>query len=249
VDDGGSGKSEPYLWPVFLWADGGTLARAATGGDPVESLASLLGLSARDRLGGGFQNGTVVAVPPELGSHTALLDDDPRRGMGVAVGVLERDETPDSAARAGHAAFAAQVPQRVNEFVRREARLPSEGEMAPIGDALQVATDQAMRDAQSWWSRLTNDQDDVLGVAFRWLDAAGLERGSRRRWRSFAGATSTKSPSASPSPRRRNPIRALRSPPRSSRRAPPSTRSTPRSGRCRISSGSPRRPTSRGCAT
>ncbi len=175
-DDGGSGKSEPYLWPVFLWADGGTLARAATGGDPVGSLASLVGLSARDRLGGGFQNNTVVAVPPDLGVHTVLLDDDPRRGAGVAVGVLEWDETPDSAARAGHAAFAAQVRQRVNDFVRREARLPADGEMAPIGDAIGAATDQAMRDAQSWWSRLTNDQDDVLGVAYRWLDATELER-------------------------------------------------------------------------
>jgi hypothetical protein len=176
VDDE-AGKSEPYLWPVFLWADGGTLARAATGGDPVESLASLVGLSARDRLGGGFQNNTVVAVPPELGAHTALLDDDPRRGMGVAVGVLEWDETPDSAARAGHAAFAAQVRQRVNDFVRGEARLPADAEMAPIGDAIRAATDQAMRDAQSWWSRLTNDQDEVIGVAYRWLDAAALDVG------------------------------------------------------------------------
>lgn len=176
MDDGGSGRSEPYLWPVFLWADGATLARGAAGGDPVSSLASLVGLSARDRLGGGFQNNTVAIVPPELGTHTALLDDDPRRGMGVAVGVLEWDETPDSAARAGHAAFAAQVRRRVNDFVRQQARAPAEGEMAPIGEAIRAATGQAMRDAQSWWSRQTNDQDDVLGVAYRWLDAAELER-------------------------------------------------------------------------
>ena len=99
---------------MFLWADGGTLSRAATGGDPVESLASLVGLiGARSARAVDSRTTPWSPFRRELGAHTALLDDDPRRGMGVAVGVLEWDETPNSAARAGHAAFAAQVRQRV----------------------------------------------------------------------------------------------------------------------------------------
>lgn len=95
-----SGHSEPYIWPVFILIDDATIASGH-----VHAAAPVLG-SARIVIKSDMRRGETADIPGEVGVLRFRVDDNPGFfQLILIVALLENDETPVKALRAGFSAF------------------------------------------------------------------------------------------------------------------------------------------------
>jgi hypothetical protein len=169
-------SSEPYLWTVFFHADintatlgqGNRLATYTPGSD----------WTTRGMYPDGVEAGDDIGIPWSLGKRRFTLDDG---GLGIAVcGVLylllEQDQTPGDAIKAGHRALADAADVVLNSYV--DSKYPAVAEPTPaeikvMADQIQGEVTDAIKHKLSWYDAL-NDQDDFFGFGYQFLSHAEL---------------------------------------------------------------------------
>jgi hypothetical protein len=105
AESDGNGHSEPYIWPVLLRIDDGTLTTPQL----LSVIAPVVG-HARDEIAQDMRAGQTAAIPAGVGVlRTRYADGQSTRKAVVVVALWESDETPDAAVRAGYQAFVSEV--------------------------------------------------------------------------------------------------------------------------------------------
>jgi hypothetical protein len=168
----GSGHSEPYIWPLFLWVDDDTIGS----GDFVAATAHGNAFS-REVIKSGINDGEVVPIPSTVRTLGHRFDDDGgTRQFGIVVLLFEWDETPMDAVRAAYSAYVRELPIALGEFVSRNLRAPeTAAEIQSIVDEVRPKIVDAGRDALSNWEKVqvfagSLDLDDEHGFDNFWVD-------------------------------------------------------------------------------
>ena len=105
-----SGHSEPYIWPVFILIDDATIASGH-----VHVAAPLLE-SARVVIKNDMRRGETAEIPGAVGVLRFRVDDNPGFfQLILIVALLENDETPVKALRAGFSAFVNGLAQGIDD--------------------------------------------------------------------------------------------------------------------------------------
>lgn len=163
-----SGRSEPYLWFCFFWADA-TLNLS----EPISVFAPPL-YDIRGMFPDGVGNNQDIPIPTILGTFSRNLH--PPAVLGVLIALLEEDETPDDAIVAGYDAFADAARRELNNFVlehRLRAPTPDEAEM--IKQAIKTSALAAVKSKLSFLSKLFDNQDDFLGFSYAIFEEVPLQ--------------------------------------------------------------------------
>ncbi len=177
--------SEPYLWTVFFKGD---IESAMLG--PKHRIATFTHhdeTSAREFFPGGVDTGDDVSIPIAMGVHSFLID---RGGLSVAaVGflavLLEKDESPEHAMRAGHQAFAEAADLEINAYVDDHFPAivkPSDEEIKEIAGRIAKEAKDAVRDELAWYQIFSRTRTtySVTGTpCFCWKISSKLPRQSR----------------------------------------------------------------------
>lgn len=110
----GTGHSEPYLWPVLLRVDDETLATP-----PLLSSLHPAEQFARAVVKQNMKRGDSAPVPQGQRSFTFRFSDNLKlHNVILIVALLEEDETPDRAVKAGYISFRNEVPKAVGTLDR-----------------------------------------------------------------------------------------------------------------------------------
>ena len=100
-DTDSSRNPEPYIWPVLLWTHDKVLASRELVG-----VTTPEGTNAREVIKKGMRIGESADIPRSVGLLCTRFDSGSRiRRLVLAVAVLEKDEAPEAAIRAGFQAF------------------------------------------------------------------------------------------------------------------------------------------------
>jgi hypothetical protein len=169
----GSGHSEPYLWPVLLWVDDHTLGTPELVGVTNPALGN-----ARVVIKGDMRAGQTADIPPSVGVLRVRLEDGLQvRKLILVLLLLENDETPQKALRAGFQAFPRELRAAIadNLFALNTA---NEAETMALVKAITTRVDgrvrSAIRGALSASEKVrvalgTLNLDDVVGSDFRFF--------------------------------------------------------------------------------
>ena len=160
-------KTEPYIWPALIQVDDHTL----TTPDLVKLVAPVLG-NARVVIKDSMRAGDVAAIPTPVGVLRARFEDGlATRALIVVVALLEMDETPESAMKAGYQAYRNELRAAVAEnlFALSGAdEAERERITGLITERVAKKVRSAVEDGLSWFEKAqvlagTLDLDDPMG--------------------------------------------------------------------------------------
>lgn len=162
----GSGHSEPYVWTVLLWVDDTTIMSGKLVGSSAPGNAS-----SRVVIKEGIKAGETVTMPSAQNRFAHRFEDNlDRRDIAIVVALLEEDETPDRAVRAGYDAFVREVPAAVVDFaLSHGGNAPeTDAERQEVADAVRPKIESAVRGALSNFEKFqiaigSLDLDDEVG--------------------------------------------------------------------------------------
>lgn len=98
-------RTEPYIWPVLIRVDDNTISTPQL----VSVISPALG-NARVVIKDSMRAGDVASIPLSVGTLRTRFDDNlSTRRLLLVVALLENDETPETAMRAGFQAFVSEV--------------------------------------------------------------------------------------------------------------------------------------------
>ena len=172
----GTGHSEPYIWPVLVVVDDHSLALP----EQVRVIAPSPA-AARVVVKDDMRAGHVADIPSHVGTIRTRVDDDlDVLRMILVVAVLEEDETPSAAVKAGFNAFTAAIGvaigsrlQELNNASPEEMQVLLKVITAEVQGKVETATHNALSASQKVRVFLgTLNLDDVIGTAFRSFNAA-----------------------------------------------------------------------------
>jgi hypothetical protein len=123
VESDAHGGSEPYLWVTYFIVDGRNIAQP----EPVATLTPVYDAFRRE-FPDNVRDGQVINVPPFIANFSAQVDPGPLNFMmvGCVVLLLEEDESPDKAMRAGRNAY-------VSAFRPADCQAARDGRLCPHG--------------------------------------------------------------------------------------------------------------------
>jgi hypothetical protein len=176
------GSAEPYMWTSFFHADLITLASGP--GHRIATYTPHANWTTRGVFPGGIGAGDSVNIPPSLGAYEVELN----RGVpsslpniavvGALFVLMEQDDTPGDAIRAGHEAFAEAVDRVLNNFVDDNSDHldedpptvpePTEAEIEMLASEIQGEVMGAIKDELSL-IHLLFDHDDFYGFGYVFL--------------------------------------------------------------------------------
>lgn len=162
-----SGKSEPYLWLAYMWADSTTHGAKIY----VPSFTNVRGM-----FPGNVGDNQNISIPVELGRFQVDLEDTGGMALAVFAVLLEEDETPDDAIEAGYAEFGAAVGREITQFALdllthgMPLRPPTEAELEQIVGRIKSSIFSAIESKLGILSKCFDNQDDFIGysVYFFW---------------------------------------------------------------------------------
>lgn len=165
------GAHNPYLWTVFFHGDINTFTLGA--GNRLATNTPLASTTSRGLFPNDVQTGDDVHIPASLGVHTVILDDGGTgRGVaGVLFVLLDQEQTPGDAIRAGHQALAESADSVLNDYVDYKfpnVTVPTEMEIQQMADMIEADVSNAIKDELSWY-HLFLEHDEFLGFGYQLL--------------------------------------------------------------------------------
>lgn len=162
-----SGHSEPYIWTAFIRGDASTFSDINRIIDIQVPFETETGRGLFGNAGKGVEPGDIIFIPAALGANTSTVQTFPIAGketvfLGFIVVLLEEDDTPVDAMRAGHRAFAESLREEITRFAVLNRRLPTEDEIQVIKDKIATRVKDAVKGKLSWYHFWTA-QDDLIG--------------------------------------------------------------------------------------
>lgn len=168
AEDDGSGASEPYLFVTYFWVDGRNIATP----QPVSTMTPVYD-AYRTEMPNGVRAGTVLSVPPFLGNGQFEVDPGPLNFMlaGAIVLLWEEDETPLPAILAGRNAYMSGIHEELNDLVRARIQTLDTSSVTPeeadaLAEALRPIVKDAIASRLSFWQKLLDNQDDLIGYTY-----------------------------------------------------------------------------------
>jgi hypothetical protein len=156
------GNSEPYLWFAYFFTD---LLRLMND-KPIEVFVP--NIPDTRALFPSVANNQDVAIPPEIGTFPVSLEPGVLNAamLGVIVVLLEEDDPPGSAIRAGYNAFRTAVHRELNKFFDVAGlRPPNDDEMRQIAAAISNSVQEAIQDEAGILSIFCDNQDNAIGFS------------------------------------------------------------------------------------
>jgi hypothetical protein len=156
------GNSEPYLWFAYFFTD---LLRLMNE-KPIEVFVP--NIADTRALFPSVGNNQDVAIPPEIGTFPVSLEPGVLNAamLGVIVVLLEEDDTPSSAIRAGYNEFRTAVHRELNNFFDVAGlRPPTDDEMKQIAAAIGNSVQDAIQDEAGILSIFCDNQDNAIGFS------------------------------------------------------------------------------------
>ncbi len=168
TEDDGSGASEPYMFVTYFWVDGRNISTP----QPVSTMTPVYD-GYRTEMPNGVRRGTVLSVPPFLGTAQFEVDPGPLNFMlaGAIVLLWEEDETPMNAVLAGRNAYMAGIHEELNDLVKARIQALDTSPVTPaeadaLAEALRPIVKNAIASRLSVWQKLFDDQDDLIGYTY-----------------------------------------------------------------------------------
>lgn len=177
VEDDASGGSEPYIWPVLLLIDNNTLDTPDLVG-----MARPAAANARVTIRSGMRAGETAEIPPAVRRLQMRLEDGlPLQRLVLVVALLEEDETPGKAVRAGFTAFGDALRAGVASRILQLAFADDADRdflIEQITEEVEAAVRDAISDALSAFEKArvilgTLNLDDSVGNATLFVDEVG----------------------------------------------------------------------------
>lgn len=167
VESDSRGGSEPYLWVTYFIVDGRNIAQP----EPVSTLTPVYD-AFRKEFPDDVRDGQVMNVPPFIANFSAQIDPGPLNFMlaGCVVVLLEEDDSPDKAMRAGRNTYATGIHQELNKLVKERIKTlnrepVTQAEIDAIHDAIEPKITSAVRSNLTFRQQIFGNQDDTLGFA------------------------------------------------------------------------------------
>lgn len=168
-----SGHSEPYIWPAFFRADASTFVNLAAPVDIQVPFESESGHGIFGEAGKNVRPGDIIPIPDNFGRYVTTVQtfridvngdgiEEELVLVGFAIVLLEEDETPGDAIRAGHQAFAQALRDEIHQFAITNLRFPNQSEIEAIKETVSNRVKDAIKDKLSWWDKLWCSQDDFI---------------------------------------------------------------------------------------
>jgi hypothetical protein len=160
-NDGGNGHSEPYLWPVLFRLDENTLAS----GEVLAMTSAPLGW-AHHVVADDMRAGQSAPVPGEVGALRQRFEDGTAlRRLILCVALLESDDTPDDAWRAGYEAFRAALRDELADVqVLQALSGANPDELAAMVDAISARVEGRVKAAISGALTVAQKARYLLGL-------------------------------------------------------------------------------------
>ena len=175
-------RAEPYVWPALIWVDSATIVNPE---QPI-LVGTISEGEARRVVKSNMGVGETAPIPPSV--RTLRVRFDPtvdEKHLIVVVGLLENDETPFRAIRAGFRAFVSALRAEVTSHLAALDTASDEERDAiidEIKEQVSAAVDSAVRANLTGSDKFevfvgTLDPDDTLGAGFVALDNAEIVSG------------------------------------------------------------------------
>lgn len=163
-----SGHSEPYIWTAFLRGDASTFSDINRIIDVQVPFETETGRGLFGNTGKGVKPGNIIPIPDALGRNVSTVQTFPIDGketvfIGFIVVLLEEDETPSDAIKAGHKAFAEALREEIQQLAIVKRRFPTEDEIQRIKENISGRVKSAIKDKLSWYHWFTS-HDDLIGL-------------------------------------------------------------------------------------
>lgn len=172
--DEDSGKDEPYLMPIAIFADGTTIKLLDLANSKVRTYSSA---KVHNNLPQGLKKNKVVAIPEETGKYQVTMQPIEAIGTtlgkqmalcGIAVIALEEDSTPYDVAKKGRDVLKAELEKKLNELIR-QLKQPDTTAINEMISSIKAKVLDAMKkktlDSISGIFSLV-DPDDYVGSAY-----------------------------------------------------------------------------------
>jgi hypothetical protein len=123
--DEDSGKDEPFIMPIAIFADGTTIKLHDLSNAHVRTYSSA---KVHNNIPQGLKKNKVVAIPEETGKYQVTMQPIQSIGTtlgkqmalcGIAVIALEEDSTPYDVAKKGRDVLKAELEKKLNELIRQ----------------------------------------------------------------------------------------------------------------------------------
>jgi hypothetical protein len=164
-------RVEPYIWPVLIWVDDTTIANPA---QPILVNTISQG-SARRVIRDSMRVGDTAPIPAQVSTLRMRFDENAKsKHLILVVALLENDETPLDAVRAGFRAFVSELTAAVSSRLGPLATTTGDERDAiidEINEQVSDAVESAVRDHLSFWEKVrvtagVLDLDDAVGAGF-----------------------------------------------------------------------------------
>lgn len=163
-------RTEPYIWPVLIRIDDNTISTPQL----VSVISPALG-NARVVIKDSMRAGETAAIPVSVGTLRTRFDDNlTTRRLLLVVALLENDETPEAAMRAGFQAFVSEVGLAIADNLLALSSADADEEKALIDVIQKRVTGRvksATENALTAWEKAKIlagilNLDDAMGSAF-----------------------------------------------------------------------------------
>jgi hypothetical protein len=167
-------RAEPYIWPALIWVDSATIKSA----QPIV-LSTISQGEARRVVKNSMGVGETAPIPPSVATLRVRFDPTvDEKHLIVVVGLLENDETPIRATRAGFRAFVSALTSEVTSHLAAlDAASDEERDVIidEIKERVAAAVESAVRGNLTSSEKFevfvgSLDPDDTLGAGFVALD-------------------------------------------------------------------------------